>query len=126
MSLNDHLLVWPTVHPSLIDVLLQFRKFKVALTTDMCHMYRAIRLPNNQKDLHRFMWRLDPKQPIVEYCTTRLTFGVSASSYAAYMSLKQNILNHSKSHPQAAQAALKSFYIDDGLLGVDSDHEAIQ
>ena len=125
-SLNDHLLVGPTVHPPLIDVLLRFRKFKVALTTDVSRMYRAIRLPDDQKDLHRFVWREDPKEPIVDYRMTRLTFGVSASSYAANMALRQNVIDHSESYPQASQAALKSFYVDDGLLGADSDHEAIQ
>ena len=51
-SLNDHLLVGPTVHPPLIDVLLRFRQFKVALTTNVSCMYQAVRLPDNQKDLH--------------------------------------------------------------------------
>ena len=31
VSLNDQLLVGPMVHPSLIDVLLHFRKYKAAL-----------------------------------------------------------------------------------------------
>ena len=97
-SLNDHLLVGPTVHPPLIDVLLQFRKFKVALTTNVSCMYREVRLPNNQKDLHSFVWREDPKQPMVDYRMTRLTFGLSASSYAANMALRQNALDHSESH----------------------------
>ena len=40
-SLNDQLLVGPTVHSSLVDVLLRFRHHKVALTTDVSRMYRA-------------------------------------------------------------------------------------
>ena len=47
-SLNDHLLVGPTVHPSLVDVLLRFRQFKIALTSDVSRMYRAVRLPDDQ------------------------------------------------------------------------------
>ena len=43
-SLNDHLLVGPTVHPPLVDILLWFRKFRVPLTTDVSHMYRAVKL----------------------------------------------------------------------------------
>ena len=39
VSLNDTLLVGPTVHPSLIDVLLRFRLHRVALTTDVSKMY---------------------------------------------------------------------------------------
>ena len=47
-SLNDQLLVGPTVHSPLIDVLLRFRRHKVALATDVSRMYRAILLPNEQ------------------------------------------------------------------------------
>ena len=43
-SLNDTLLVGPTVHSSLVDVLLRFRHHHYALTTDVSKMYRAIKL----------------------------------------------------------------------------------
>ena len=35
VSLNDTLLVGPTVHSTLIDVLLRFRLYRIALTTDV-------------------------------------------------------------------------------------------
>ena len=38
-SLNNHLLVGPMVHASLVDVLMQFRQHQVALTTDVSRMY---------------------------------------------------------------------------------------
>ena len=120
VSLNDQLLVGPTVHPSLVDVLLRFRKYKVALTTDVSRMYRAVLLPEHQRDLHRFIWREDPTQPLKDFRMTRLTFGVSASSFAANMAMKQNALDHVKTHPLAAQAVIDSFYVDDGLIGADS------
>ena len=44
VSLNDTLLVGPTVHPPLIDVLLRFRLHRIALTADVSKMYRAIEL----------------------------------------------------------------------------------
>ena len=39
VSLNDTLLVGPTVHPPLIDVLLKFRSHRIALTADVSKMY---------------------------------------------------------------------------------------
>ena len=39
VSLNDTLLVGPTVHPPLIDVLIRFRLHRVALTADVSKMY---------------------------------------------------------------------------------------
>ena len=43
-SLNDILQVGPTIHSSLIDVLLRFRVHRIALTADISKMYRAIEL----------------------------------------------------------------------------------
>ena len=54
-SFNDHLLVGPTVHPPLIDILLRFWRFTVPLTTDMSRMYGDVKLADDQKDLHCFV-----------------------------------------------------------------------
>ena len=51
-SLNDTLLVGPTVHSSLIDVLLRFWFHPVALTTDVSRMYSAVELTSSDRDLH--------------------------------------------------------------------------
>ena len=72
------------------------------------------------------MWREDLEHPVIDYRMTRLTFGVSASSFTANMALRQNALEHLESYPQAVRTALKSFYIDDSLLGKDLTPEAVQ
>ena len=90
VSLNDTLLVGPTIHPPLVDVLLRFRLYRVALITDVTKMYRAIELTESDKDLHRFVWRTTPGEMLQDYRMTRVTFGVSASSFAANMAVKQN------------------------------------
>ena len=82
ISLNDTLLVGPTVHSSLIDVLMQFRLNRIALTTDISKMYRV------NRDLHRLIRRSDPGQPLQDFRMTRITFGVWASPFAANMALK--------------------------------------
>ena len=125
VSLNDQLLVGPTVHSSLIDVLLRFRWFRVALTTDVSKMYRCIELVHSDRDFHRFMWRSDSSLPLVDYRMTRLTFGVSASCFAANMAVKQNASDHALEYPLAAKAVDDNFYVDDGLSGADTVAEAV-
>ena len=125
-SLNDTLLVGPTVHPPLVDVLLRFRSYRVALTTDVSKMYRAIQLVPSDQDLHRFVWRKNPSDCLQDYRMTRVTFGVSASSFAANMSVKQNAIDFAMEYPLAAKVVEKSFYVDDGLTGADSVPEAIE
>ncbi len=67
VSLNDTLLVGPTVHPSLVDVLLQFRLHRIALTTDISKMYRAIELVPADRDFHWFVWRSQPNQTLTDF-----------------------------------------------------------
>ena len=54
-SLNDQFLIGPTVHPSLVDVLMRFRRHKIVMTTNFSKMYRAVLLSKEQRDLHRFV-----------------------------------------------------------------------
>ena len=126
VSLNDILLVGPTVHPSIVDVLLRFRFHRIALTTDVSKMYRAVELTLPDRDLHRFFWRRSADEPLRDYRMTRVTFGVSASSFAANMSTKQNALDFAAEYPQAAKFVEDTFYVDDGLTGADSIQNAIK
>lgn len=125
MSLNDTLLVGPTVHPKLIDVLLRFRFHRFALIMDVSQMYRAVELAQCDRDLHRFVWRSNPSKPLQDCRMTWVSFGVCASSFAANMSVSQNALDHAREYPQAAEVVKDSFYVDDGLTGADSVGEAV-
>ena len=126
VSLNDLLLVGPTVHPSLIDVLLRFRSHRVALITDVSKMYRDIMLTESDRDMHRFVWRKSPNDLLQDYCMTRVTFGVSASSFAAKMAVKQNAHDFAIQYPLAVKAVEESFYVDDGLTGAETIEGAIE
>ena len=57
---------------------------------------------------------------------TRLTFGISASSFAANVAMKQNALDYQKEYLQAVKAVLEPFYVDDTLTGADSIKDAIE
>ena len=89
ISLNDTLFVGPTVHSTLLDVLLRFRLHRIALVADVSKMYRAIELAEPDRDLHRFVWRTNPQETLQDYRMTRVTFCVAATSFAANMSIKQ-------------------------------------
>ena len=125
VSLNNLLLVGPTVHSSLVDVLIRFRLHRIALTTDVSRMYRMVLLEESDKDLHRFVWKRGPFEPLRDYRMTRVTFGVAASSYAANMAIKQNAEDFASEFPTAAKVVEEAFYVDDGLTGADSPEEAI-
>ena len=88
-------------------------------------MYGAIELTADDKDLHRFVWRSKPTEPLKDYRMTRVTFGVSASSFAANMSVRQNALDLAQEFPLAAKVVEDCFYVDDCLTGADTIERAI-
>ena len=126
ISLNLALTVGPTVHPPLIDVLIRFRSHRIAMIADVSRMYRAVLLAKPDKDLHRFVWRNDPNDQLRDYRMTRITFGVSASSFIANMCVKQNASDFGSQYPAAAKQVETSFYVDDYLGGANSPSEAIK
>ena len=108
-----------------IPLLLIFRMHHIALTADVSKMYRAIELIPSDKDFHRFVWRSDPSQVVLDHRMTRATFGVSASCFAANMAIKHNALELQDKYPQAVNAVCTSFYVDDCLTGADNIESAI-
>ena len=57
---------------------------------------------------------------------TRLTSGVSVSSFAANLGMRQNTLDHQKGYPQAVKAVIELFYVDVTLTGAASIKDAIE
>ena len=49
---------------------------------------------------------------------TRMTFGVSASPFAANMAVQQNASDLAVQYPLAAEAVVKPFYVDDCLVQI--------
>ena len=67
-SLNDLLAIGPTLHPTLDKILIKFRTYRVAVSGDITKMYREVLLSPPDRQLHRFLWRPHPDQPIRDYC----------------------------------------------------------
>ena len=126
VSLNQSLMIGPTLHPTLGAILIKFRTYPISLTADISKMYREVGLSDKDKDLHRFLWRPTTQQPIKEYRMTRVTFGVSASPYLAVRTLQQVAEDHGGGHPIASQHIKQSFYVDDLLAGANTEEEAME
>uniref|UniRef100_A0A1L8DIY5 Uncharacterized protein n=1 Tax=Nyssomyia neivai TaxID=330878 RepID=A0A1L8DIY5_9DIPT len=126
MSLNDLLMVGPTVQPDLLLVLLRFRRYEFALTADISKMYLQLRLDPTQADFQRLVWREDKNQPIQDFRIPCVCFGVAASAFLATRALNELAVQHSETHPYAAKVLLQSFYVDDGIISAPSLSEAQQ
>ena len=124
-SLNQSLLVGPTLQPTLNNILLKFRCYPIALNADISKMYREVLLHPSDKDLHRFVWGASPTDPLQDYRMCRVTFEVSASPYLAVKTLQQTAKEHGEDYPDVTNHILSSFYVDDFLGGDDSAQEAL-
>ena len=116
ISLNDTLAVGPMLHPTLDQILLRFRGYRVALTGDIQKMYREILLAPQDQQFHRFLWRAQPDQKVKEHCMNRVTFGIASSPYLAVQTLQQTAADFGQGCPGTVQHIHQSFYVDD-LLG---------
>ena len=65
---DSTILYWlATRYPPLVDVLICFRCYRIALIADISRLYRAIYPTKEDKDLHRFVWRRNPTAPVLDF-----------------------------------------------------------
>ena len=124
-SLNDILAVGPTLHPTIDQILLRFRGYAIALSSDISKMYKEVLLHPEDRALHRFIWREDQESDWKDFEMTRVTFGVAASPYLAVKTLQQAADDFGEGCPGAQWHLKNSFYIDDLLGGADTPKEAL-
>lgn len=63
-SLNDKLLVGPTIQQPLFEILLRFRKHRFVFTADIEKMFRQVWMNRKDIDYQRIVWREEPNIPI--------------------------------------------------------------
>ncbi len=116
LSLNDQLLPWPALGPSLLGVLLRFRQHLVAVSSDIKGMFHQVRLlPKDRPFLH-FIWRaLHSENPPNIYEWQVLPFGTTSSPCCAIFALQHHAHNSKTKYPGLLQIVHQSFYVDNCL-----------
>ena len=89
-------------------------------------MCRAVELAPSHRNLHRFVWRPDRTTEPQDYRMIRVTFGVSASPFAAVRALQQTAQDFGQDYPKANLHLFISFYVHDCLAGADTPQQALQ
>lgn len=88
-SLNDVLHSGPKIQQDLTDILIRWRKHRVALTADIEKMYRQIKIAEEDQPYHKIVWRFSKDEPIQEFQLTTLTYGTAPAAYLAIRTLHQ-------------------------------------
>ncbi|GFQ82791.1 uncharacterized protein TNCT_582931 [Trichonephila clavata] len=118
-SLNDILLKGGTIQPDLFDILLRFRKYVVAFSSDIKKMFRQIKVQEHQQDFLRILWRPSPEEDIVSYRLKTVTYGTKPAPYLATRCLLQLAHEGKNKYPLATPVIENSTYMDDILSGAD-------
>ncbi|XP_061519775.1 uncharacterized protein LOC133395095 [Anopheles gambiae] len=125
-SLNDKLLVGPVVQDDLFSIILRFRLHAIALTADVEKMYRQILHHPDDRNLLRIRYRESPTDEISTFELQTVTYGTASAPFLATRTLRQVAIDNSDTYPQAINAALNDFYVDDLLTGSNDINEAIE
>ncbi|CAK9799185.1 hypothetical protein ANTPLA_LOCUS1922 [Anthophora plagiata] len=123
-SLNDALMVGPTIQDDLFTLLIRFRSHRYALTADIEKMYRQIRVHPNDSLYQRILFRKHPDEKINEFCLDTVTYGTSCAPFLAIRTLHQLADDENNQHPAAAAVLKRDFFVDDLLTGANTRQEA--
>jgi len=116
VSLNDVLMVGPTIQDKLFSHLIRFRAYKYIITADIEKMYLQVRLHENDRRCQRILWRKHKK--IETFQLNTLAFGVSSSPFLATRVIQKLADDERHAYPRAAEILESHLYVDDLLTGV--------
>ncbi|CAL8128699.1 unnamed protein product [Orchesella dallaii] len=125
VSINDAMMIGATVQPSLFVIVLRFRMNPVAFCGDIEKMYRQILIPDDDRDMHRILWRDNQNDPITEYKLNTVTYGTAAAPFLATRTPNHLADLEQEKYPLAAPLVKKSCYMDDLQGGSENTTAAI-
>ncbi|XP_026739251.1 uncharacterized protein LOC113502069 [Trichoplusia ni] len=109
VSLNDTLMVGPTLQADLRHTIMRWREHAIGIVADIVKMYRQIRVTEEDVVYQRILWRDDPKKPIKDYELLTVTFGTASAPYQAVRTLHQIAYDEGDKYPLAAAKVLNNF-----------------
>ncbi|XP_058445110.1 uncharacterized protein LOC131426420 [Malaya genurostris] len=124
VSLNSALLKGPDLLSSLPAVLIRFRRYRVAVSSDIQEMFHQIRIRDEDKNSQRFLWRKNPSEKPTIYLMDVATFGTTCSPASAQFVKNRNAQQHAEQYPEASKAIIGDHYVDDYLASFGSEEMA--
>lgn len=112
----------------MIGVLRRFRQHPVPITCDIERMFHQFLVTPKDRNYLRFLWwpMGDVRQAPEEYRMRVHLFGAASSPGCANYGLKFLANIHKKTMPLASDFVQRNFYVDDGLLSVETIDMAVK
>jgi hypothetical protein len=125
ISLNDSLMIGPTLQQDLVSILLKFRIWQYVLTADVAKMYRQVLVDESQRCLQRILWRDSDEEEIKIFELATVTYGTASASFLAIRALQEIAKLEQHNMPTGAARILTDFYVDDLLTGANTIQDLI-
>ena len=125
--MNDCLYIGPKSGQNIMEILLRFRFYKIALAADIEMAFLMISVSKADRDVLRFLWVKDINKFPAEIVTLRFTcvvFGVSSSPFLLNATIKHHMMKYATRYPQFVQTFMQSIYVDDVSFGAEDDDSA--
>lgn len=123
MSLNDALLVGPTIQEDLFAIVIRFRTHRYVLSADIEKMYKQVRIHPEDAKFQKILWRDHREGLIRTYELNTVTYGTAPASFLAIRALQQLAIQERQNFSLASKIVLEHFYVDDLLTGASSREE---
>ncbi len=94
ISLNSCLYTGPSLSKNILDILIRFRSFKVAMISDIEKAFLMVSIAEVDRNVLRFLWVDDiskDKPEIITLRFTRVVFGVSSSPFLLNATIAHHI-----------------------------------
>ena len=120
ISLNDCLDSGPSLVPDLVEILLRFRRWNIALTADITKAFLQIDVQRPDQDVHRFLWQCGNVVRVMRF--VRVPFGNTSSPFLLNATIKHHLSSFCNS--VTVQELKDNLYVDDWLTGANTVEEA--
>jgi len=122
-SLNDCLTKGPNLIEIIPSVLNRFRKYQVAVSSDIEKAFLQIGVREQDRDYLRFLV-CDAENNLTIYRHKRVVFGVTASPFLLAATLNYHLDQVTEDFSDVARILKDSFYVDNSLTSLDTVEEA--
>lgn len=116
-SLNDILIVGPTIQRDLYTLLLKFRLYQFAISADIVKMFRQVLIHEDDRPFQSILWRNSDEEEISTYHINTVAYGTASATYLAVRALHFLADTYADELPTGAQVIKNNFYVDDFLCG---------
>lgn len=124
-SLNDIMMIGPTVQDNIFNVILRFRTYKYTFSCDIKKMFRQIKINDNQTRLQRIIWRENLNDSLQTFELSTVTYGTASAPYLSTRVLNQLAYDENSNYPLASKMIQRDVFVDDIITGTDNLNEAL-